>query len=415
MVNLIKSTLQTLRKNNIPATPKNYAKEFYLQSIEKEIPITELEEMGRLINNFCVQEKKAISKNKVTTYYDISQVLNQRMKNIDVGRFLVHLKTLMKPSISQKVTKKIDSLIEDISLNPYEIMNDSVIKKLEEITEDRITNDREGIREKASDIKKMTELMGKYFDKSLIQSNDTTDELSHIKEEIDELELSEQSLRAVSQLQSKLVDTVFKLENSMEKNRINLIKGKDECLTLESEIEKLQADLEKVQKEKNIDFLTGVMNRRGFTEAMSKIENEYKVFDSKYAIIFFDIDFFKDVNDKYGHDCGDSVLATFANIIGSLTRANDVVSRYGGEEFVSLIHYRDIKEVENYASRVKAIIAKSKFKYKDLKLKIQFSAGVSFRCRYDSFDETLKKADDLLYEAKHNGRDKIIFDDENEL
>lgn len=141
------------------------------------------------------------------------------------------------------------------------------------------------------------------------------------------------------------------------------------------------------------------------------MEKKYTTLNTKYAIIFFDIDDFKDINDNYGHDCGDVVLKTFATILNKMMRQADIICRYGGEEFVGLISYKEKNEVINYINRIKDIILKHKFVYtNDIKLKVRFSAGVAFRDNYASYEDTIKYADILLYKAKHEGKDKIILD-----
>ncbi len=169
---------------------------------------------------------------------------------------------------------------------------------------------------------------------------------------------------------------------------------------MHEQIQKLQENLSKAEEEKSIDYLTEILTRRAYVLEIERVENEYSVFDSKYALVFFDIDHFKVINDSYGHDCGDAVLATFAKILKKLTRTEDIIARYGGEEFIAIVHYKNIIEVTNYLSRAKNIITNNKFLYKDLKLNVQFSAGVTFRKNYNSYDETIKEADKLLYNAK---------------
>lgn len=252
--------------------------------------------------------------------------------------------------------------------------------------------------------------MGKYFDKCLLQSDDTSKEVTMIKTELEGLELSKHSARDLAMLQSKLVDTIHKLENSIDESQAELFKGQKDCVYLQKQINKLEQDLNEVSREKDIDFLTGIANRRAFAAEVDKIENEYEIFKSKYAIVFYDIDHFKSINDNYGHECGDTVLSTFATILKKLTREEDVICRYGGEEFIALIHYTEDDEVLSYLKRVQNIVSTNKFVHKDIKLKVKFCAGVVYRNKYNSYNEALEQADLLLNKAKHEGRDKIIID-----
>lgn len=239
--------------------------------------------------------------------------------------------------------------------------------------------------------------MGKYFDKCLLQSDDTSQEVSMIKTELEKLELSKHSARDLAMLQSKLVNTIHKLENTIDESQAELFKGQKDCVYLQKQINKLEQDLNEVSREKDIDFLTGIANRRSFVAEVDKIENEYEIFKSKYAIVFYDIDHFKSINDNYGHECGDTILTTFATILKKLTREEDVICRYGGEEI-------------SYLKRVRNIVSTNKFVHKDIKLKIKFCAGVVYRNKYNSYKEAINQADLLLNKAKHEGRNKIIID-----
>jgi diguanylate cyclase (GGDEF)-like protein len=130
----------------------------------------------------------------------------------------------------------------------------------------------------------------------------------------------------------------------------------------------------------------------------------------EYAVSFFDIDFFKKVNDTYGHDAGDIVLKTFAQLLKKSLRKTDIIARYGGEEFIVLSIIKDEAHLPLFLSRLKKIVNENKFIYKEHKLKVTFSSGVVIRSKYDSFEDAIKKSDDLLYEAKRNGRNQIRFD-----
>ena len=411
MYTLIKKTLEELHKSDIDATPKNYAKEFYHQADQLNLNIEDKERLDEIIRSLTDLEKTLIKNNKINTATELVEILKDRVSESEILSFVTHITEFLKPSIDQKVFKDVEKLVDDLKQNPKLLTAEATLKKIARITENRIKCDREALVHKSDDMKKLTTLLSKYYDKSLIQSCNTSEEIGEIKQEIETLNLSEHSAREITSLQKQLVDTIFKLENSIEKNKMDLIKGQDECNMFEQKIKELQIELSEVKKEKNIDYLTGVLNRRGFESESTKIENAFNMFDSKYAVIFFDIDDFKKVNDKYGHDCGDVILKTFGTILNKLTREDDIIARYGGEEFVSLLHYNDEEEIKRYSQRVKEIITHNKFVYKDdIKIKLKFSAGISFRTRYDSAKEAIKKADLLLYKAKSEGKDQIIFD-----
>ena len=141
------------------------------------------------------------------------------------------------------------------------------------------------------------------------------------------------------------------------------------------------------------------------------MEKNFSIFDNDYAIVFFDIDHFKSINDDYGHTCGDVVLKKFASILKELTRTEDVIARYGGEEFIALINYQNEIEIQRYLKRIKKSLKETNFIYKDSVIKLKFSAGVSHRNKYVSYLEAKKVADELLYKAKNQGRNRVYIEE----
>jgi diguanylate cyclase (GGDEF)-like protein len=149
--------------------------------------------------------------------------------------------------------------------------------------------------------------------------------------------------------------------------------------------------------------------RRAYEEKIKEFNNLYLRTGQDFAIVFFDIDHFKRVNDTYGHEGGDVVLKIFATLLLKLTRETDIIGRYGGEEFVAAVYYKNLKELSVYITRIKSVIKKYKFIFKEHKIEITFSAGIELRSRNKSVDETIANADKLLYKAKNTGRDKVVF------
>ena len=408
---IVNDTLISLDKKDINATPKNYSKEFYTLAQEKKSHIQDLVLLEDTIKSLSKDEQKVVIENNYNTYTELSQILLNRIGSDDLREFVFVIETLLEPSINYDIEEKNEYTIQKLISNPKLLFSKEIIQELKNLSHERINLDRLVVREKANDIVKLTSLMGKYFEKSIIQSGDSITEVNEIKGELEELELSKHSTREIGVLQSKLIDTIYNLEDTIQKNQSDLIQRQHDFNNLHDKIKKLQTDLEKEKEQKHIDYLTGLLNRRAYELEINKFEKKFTIFESSYAIIFLDIDHFKLINDEHGHDCGDSVLKTFAQILKMLTRDEDKVVRYGGEEFVALIRYDNEKEVLKYVTRIKNLILKNNFIFNDTKLKIQFCAGVALRKNYDNYSDAVNHADKLLYKAKHSGRNKIILDD----
>ncbi|RXJ90420.1 GGDEF domain-containing protein [Arcobacter sp. CECT 8983] len=410
IINIISLTLNSLEKKNKLANPTNFEAEFYKQLQKTDLILEETEEIKELINVLTEKEKSLLN-SEIPTFRELSQILSNRISNQQVKEFLKDFSYFISPSINNEIKTDINKVCADIADDPSKLMDQRVLRDIRTLTDKRKSNDKKIFKDKTNDVKKLIKFLGEYINNFVVNHTATYDEIARLKDEINSLSLSKSSLNDLEKIKSDLITTIDKFETSVKKSLDNQM----ECNCLYEKIEALQENLEKAEEEKSIDFLTNVLTRRAYSLEIDRLENEYKIYNSNYALIFFDIDHFKEINDNYGHDCGDYVLSTFAKILKNLTRTGDIIARYGGEEFVSIVNYKNKMEINNYLKRAKNIISNNKFVYNDTKLSVKFSAGVAFRNNYSSYKDTLKKADELLYTAKASGRNKIIIDDGNIL
>ena len=157
------------------------------------------------------------------------------------------------------------------------------------------------------------------------------------------------------------------------------------------------------------DALTGLYNRRHLD---SNLEREFlraKRYNSNLSIAVIDIDFFKKVNDTYGHLCGDYVLKEVAYMILDTLRKTDMVFRYGGEEFVAVLTETSIDKAVIPLERLRKAIEAYPFVYNGVEFKVTVSIGVnSTESGAETAGEFLDGADKALYSAKNNGRNRVI-------
>lgn len=162
------------------------------------------------------------------------------------------------------------------------------------------------------------------------------------------------------------------------------------------------------------DFLTGLYNRAYFTPILEFEFKRFKRYKNPLSLIMFDIDFFKNVNDTYGHDMGDFVLQGIAAILKSVVRGSDLAVRYGGEEFAILLMGTSLEDASVIAERIRQVIRKHIFKCGEIEIQITASFGLAC-CNehYTSPQDLIIKSDQALYAAKKSGRDnvKICRDD----
>ena len=196
----------------------------------------------------------------------------------------------------------------------------------------------------------------------------------------------------------------------MLKSLILIISQNEKTLeNLENEVELRTKANCKLKKMVCHDPMTGLKNRLTLESDIEKSIEHYNEHKAPFAILMFDIDFFKDVNDKYGHDIGDIVIKGIANILSSSVREEDDVYRAGGEEFVILLNRITFDDTVKIAQKIKLLIEKHTFMAENIKFFKTISGGLyhSSICSNKSVADVLKLADKALYESKKNGRNMI--------
>lgn len=174
-------------------------------------------------------------------------------------------------------------------------------------------------------------------------------------------------------------------------------------------IESLE-NLNLVKNHANRDFLTGLYNRRYFFLDMHQYIDEINNDQEKYAVAMVDIDFFKKVNDTYGHEIGDKVIVHLSEILTSATNHKDLVARFGGEEFCIVLKNVNKEKAENIFERLRVEVEKTALYLEDDKeVRFTISIGVTMS-NEDSIENTINQADMMLYKAKQEGRNRVILE-----
>lgn len=182
---------------------------------------------------------------------------------------------------------------------------------------------------------------------------------------------------------------------------------KDLCIISFTDISETMIEQEKLEKKVSLDKLTNTYNREYFDNNIEDILNNNLKIHLETAIVIFDIDFFKKVNDTFGHDIGDEVLKDFVNIIKSNSRfSDDVLIRWGGEEFLMLLPIKNKDALFKVLEKYRLAIENYQF---DVIGKITCSIGASIHNSSLEIKSTIKEADIALYEAKSSGRNKVIL------
>ncbi len=188
-----------------------------------------------------------------------------------------------------------------------------------------------------------------------------------------------------------------------------------------TELASQKIELEEINKKLThmvaYDSLTGLFNRREFEKIVNKTLLEMKRYKSNACLIIVDIDHFKNINDQYGHPVGDELLKAFSYVLKDELRDIDVIARWGGEEFIIMLHNTPAHEGVPVAERIRSTIEANKFIIDQHEINVTASFGIS-QLLYEEPDwlyTAYQKADKALYMAKNNGRNQCIILDAEPL
>ncbi len=173
---------------------------------------------------------------------------------------------------------------------------------------------------------------------------------------------------------------------------------------VENELKEANIKLELLAR---TDPLTQLSNRRDALEKIEYEEKRYERSEKPFAIIICDIDDFKSVNDRFGHDAGDEVLKTLANIMRMIVRKQDIVARWGGEEFLLMLPQTDIEGGLVLAEKIRKKVRSTEFNFNGMKIHISLTMGLSIYKENKTIDETISQADRALYMGKKLGKDCV--------
>lgn len=202
-----------------------------------------------------------------------------------------------------------------------------------------------------------------------------------------------------------------KVENSIDLDKGDVIKIGTIALKYIPKGDPERLTYDKLNQEANTDGLTKCFNKMYFNQANDLSVKKSKVTGDPLTLMIFDIDYFKKLNDNYGHDAGDAVLRDMANLIrGNGVREDDVFARYGGEEFVILLPKTNLKHGYEIAERIRRLVEDNEFTYEGKTLPVTVSVGVAdYRQGVNNGTDLFKRADKAVYISKNKGRNQVNF------
>ena len=311
----------------------------------------------------------------------------------------------LSPSIASGMNDELASISQELRNSPESLGTPALQKEIKQLIHKRIELDKVEVQKKVAVLDKILDEINRKIVELIQSSNISHAQVKEIRADLQNINFSQDSFESV---QMKLIRIASSLENETKSLSEKMSHNQETISKLQSRITKLESALLVAKQEVKEDYLTHVATKRALSNELDRVEEAFARYKIDYTLCFIDIDHFKNVNDTYGHEAGDVILSTIGKILRKYVRQVDFVGRYGGEEFLVILPSTDMAQAIHFADKIRSIVEHFKFLYKNERINVTVSCGVSQRSMQKSKDETLNTADSFLYKAKEIGRNKVM-------
>ena len=336
---------------------------------------------------------------------ELEKFLSQKNENAEENALVELLNFALEPSITKELGEELSTIRSVLKQNPQSLNSKEIQDKIKTFVDRRIEEDRSEIIEKVGSINNILQNIGDRISDIAASSKSSSAKVQSIKNDLKKVNLNENS---IDHVKSMLIEIAGALEIESKELGLEMNSKQATISELQNRVTSLEKELEAAKLESKEDFLTKVATKRALMSEIQRIEEAYKRYGTDYSICFVDIDFFKKINDTYGHEAGDVILSAVAQVLKKNARKVDFVGRYGGEEFVILLPSTSLKDGVRFGEKLRSMIENFKFIYKNERIKVTISSGVATRSANLSDTMTLEGADKMLYLSKEGGRNQVM-------
>ena len=315
----------------------------------------------------------------------------------------------LKEIDSEEFKKKIDDLTE-------KLISEEKIKKLQSVFEKNkiniityIKKQKEYLKDREDEFKEIIDLLTKAMAVVDHDNQVYNEKIYKQSEKLEKITL----LDDIKKIKNELI---IEVENIRKAVREKELRDSEKLEKLSKKVNSLNVELEKAKEESVKDGLTGIYNRKAFDGYIRKLVERNTVTKTPFSILLLDIDDFKKINDNFGHQTGDRVLVATAYKCREFIRSDDFLARYGGEEFVVVLPGASLRNAVKKGKLIRKEIAKARYALEEGKedtiISITVSIGVSTHRKGDTVATVIERADKALYAAKEAGKNRVVSEKE---
>ncbi len=399
-------------------------------SLKKKASLGRVEHILKKIQEGILKEELAVEGKTKKKGSFFSGILKKSSHDsfAEFKKEYIDLIDTLKASVDKNYTDKLNSLSKKITTasnwGEITVIHDDLFSFIRQYI-DEISNDREKIAvfvqeivKKIFDIQANIDKSGEH-DEQNAKSNEDFGLI--LNKEIGELRSNLNISKSLEDLKSRVSGTLTNIESALKakkekdgeikelarKNRETFHAGFEQ---LKDELDRATRHSKELEIKLNRDALTGAFNRRAYNKRIEDEMERFLRYGTVFSMLMLDVDYFKKINDNYGHAVGDKCLQEIIKRAGSCLRKSDMLARYGGEEFAVIMPETEGKGALAVAEKIRKTIEKLEFIYKKDVVRVTVSIGVAqVEERDKSVSDIFDRADTAVYKAKEGGRNMVVL------
>lgn len=344
---------------------------------------------------------------KVVPILEESQ--NSGSRGEETSKIVNLLFNSLSPSLVALENREVEMLYKKLRSNPDLIFDEDTQKTIEKLHDDRVERDRQEERASISKAKNIISSLVDEEPEKDLGKFDTSSDIDNLRDEVQKITDGDEKIGSEEKrsIFSSFGEKISKIKEETSSLFGSLKKYSEKMFEAKEKLSKLESDIKNLRSEANRDLLTKMKNRKGFEDDLNAIEKEFSETKANYSVIVIDIDNFRETVRKFGNDAGDLILRYFSKILKEYISVGDSTARYGEDRFIVSLPNRDLKDAVDFANRFREKVQHTKFMYKNERVSITFSAGVSDRLNSEKFEDLLDKSLQMVKEAKSLGKNCI--------